>query len=85
MAYSGRVAEAVGYRVVTLLEIPCPAGEPVVETLGGSGCHCRVEDSVIVSALDPSSLGRFCVARDGYLRCPTWQAETERIERERVQ
>lgn len=75
------MAEAIGRRVVSDLEIPCPAGEPVGESLGGSGCHCHIEGTLITSAIDPSSLGRFCTAPDGYLRCPTWQAETHRIER----
>ena len=73
------MAEAIGNRVVRDLEIPCPAGVPIGETLAGSGCHCRIENSVIVSALDPSTLGRFCTPRGGYLLCPTWQAEKHRI------
>jgi hypothetical protein len=70
--------EAVGRRVVANLDIPCPAGEPVGEVLAGSGCYCRVTHSVIASATDPSSLGRFCTSADGYRLCPVWRSDNER-------
>lgn len=72
--------ESVGQRVVVDLTIPCPAGEPVGETLEGSGCLCRLTASVIASATDPRSLGKFCTDADGHKLCPVWQTEKKRIE-----
>lgn len=72
--------EAVGRRVVADLDIPCPAGVPIGEVLAGSGCFCRVTQSVLASATDPSSLGAFCTHRDGYQRCPVWRSDNEERE-----
>lgn len=61
--------------------IQCPAGLPIGETLKGSGCVCRIEDSELLSASDPSSLQRFCL--NDYQDCPTWQAEKDWIHKMR--
>ena len=73
------VVETIGQRVVTDLTIPCPAGEAVGETLQGAACNCRVTKTLVASATDPSSLGRFCTSADGYLLCPVWQDEKQRV------
>lgn len=54
--------------------IACPAGEPIYETVAGSGCRCRIERHSIVAARDPSSL-QFCL--DNYQGCPTWRARRD--------
>jgi len=58
-------------------QIECPAGEPIGETLKGSGCACHVEDNVLLSSTDPASLMRFCLG--DYRICPTWRTEKDWI------
>lgn len=57
--------------------VECPAGEPIGEALAGSGCACRIEESALMAATDPSTLTAFCLGR--YIECPTWQADKHRI------
>lgn len=57
--------------------VRCPAGSAVAETPEGSACRCHVEDTTISLLRDPSSFVHFCMG--DYTRCPTWQAEKERI------
>lgn len=72
-------AETIGQRVVTDLTIPCPAGEPVGETIQGAASNCRITRSLVTSAADPSSLGKFCTSAEGYCDCPVWQEAKQRI------
>jgi hypothetical protein len=62
----------------------CPAGAFIAETIEGSGCRCRVEHESLTASSHPSSLIRFCLSREGYMQCPTWQAEKARVESGRV-
>ena len=64
-------------RLAEDVPIACPAGVAVGESARGAGCHCRVTDSEVSSASDPSSLLAFCANPDGYVRCPVWRAEKE--------
>lgn len=64
-------------RVAVDLPVECPAGAPIGEQLAGAGCRCRVTDTDILSATDPSSLGSFCLDPNGYRTCPVWQADKE--------
>lgn len=57
--------------------VQCPAGEPIGEALAGSGCACRIEESALMAATDPSTLIAFCL--HDYQTCPTWQADKQRI------
>lgn len=57
--------------------VECPGGEPIAETVNGSGVRCRVEHSSILSDQDPKSLILWCCSE--YRTCPTWQAEKDRI------
>lgn len=53
------------------LPVVCPAGERIVETLEGPACRCRIEQSIISAAKDPSSLAGFCMGV--HAMCPTWR------------
>lgn len=64
--------------------IACPAGGVIAETMEGSGCRCRVEHESLTATSSPSSLIRYCLHREGYMACPTWRAEKDRIESGRV-
>lgn len=66
------------------VETACPAGAVIGETIQGSGCRCRVEHESLTATSSPTSLILYCLNRDGYKRCPTWQAEKKRIEAGRV-
>lgn len=69
-----------GLPLVFDFPVECPAGVAIGLGKGGSsGCHCRVEDSDILAAENPSSLMAYCLSAQGHKRCPTWQAEKERI------
>lgn len=60
--------------------VMCPAGSKIGLGRGGSsGCYCAIERSEILAAENPSSLLAYCLPTRGHLRCPTWQAEKERI------
>lgn len=64
--------------------VVCPAGSKIGAGSGGSsGCHCHVEESVILAARDPGTLIHYCLNADGYKRCATWQSEKERIAEQR--
>ena len=39
--------------------------------------------AVVTSRLDPSTFRVFCTAEEGYLGCPVWRAERERIWEQR--
>lgn len=67
-------------RVVADLEIKCPAGTPIAETISGSGCWCRVTSSPLTTGADPRGLEAFCTNADGYRACNVWQADKRAIE-----
>lgn len=54
----------------------CPAGEKI-ENEGVPACHCRIEDSVVSAALDPSSLTKFCLG--DHTTCPTWRFDRDQF------
>jgi hypothetical protein len=62
--------------------VRCPAGTPVFETRGGSGCRCGIEGTTLTAKSDPSSLVTFCLGE--YHLCTTWEAEKLRIEEGRM-
>lgn len=69
-------------------EVTCPAGERINPD-GVPGCFCKIERSVISSALDPSSLVMYCMSsedsdRAGHVRCSTWRADKENRWRRRA-
>lgn len=69
-----------GLPLVFDFPVRCPAGTKIGMGPGGSsGCHCRIEDSDILAARDPGTLTFYCLPETGHQRCPTWQAEKERI------
>lgn len=59
------------------LPVACPAGSGIGEKLEGAGCQCRVTDTPVLSAIDPSSLESYCLDGDGYRECPAWKADKE--------
>jgi hypothetical protein len=66
-----------GLPLVFDAEVVCPAGEPIGETLQGSGCRCHVEDTSLLAATNPSSLIGYCLSSN-YASCPTWRREKNR-------
>lgn len=80
-AYTSRMADTrTGLPLVFNDPVRCPAGSKIgAGPDGSSGCHCSIEDSVILAGRDPGTLTFYCLPETGHQRCPTWQAEKERI------
>lgn len=73
-----------GLPLVFDFPVECPAGTNIGMGKGGSsGCWCAIERSEILAAENPSSLISYCLSAQGHRRCPTWQAEKERIAERR--
>lgn len=64
-------------RIITDALPICPAGAGIAETPGGSACLCRVEDHVIESTKEQSTMALHCYSEQGYMGCPTWRADKE--------
>lgn len=75
---SDAARQRTGLPLVFTPVVACPAGEPIMETIQGSGVHCAITDSEVTSVGDPGSIINFCCSSH-YKRCPVWQAEKERI------
>lgn len=65
-------------------EPPCPAAALVSEAAGGTGCVCRVTESLIDSRRNPSTLQAYCFSSDGYRECPTWRTDREEFWRSKT-
>lgn len=72
-----KVRERVQLPLLINVDVTCPAGLAVGVTPSGSGCRCKIAHETITTGLNPRSLVAFCLA--DYKRCPTWQAEKDRI------
>ena len=55
------------------VEPVCPAAEPVAMVATGSGCRCRIEDHVITTGSEPSTLASYCFG--DYTACSTWRTD----------
>jgi len=66
-------------RLIDQKDVICPAGEACG---AGKAVRCRIEHSTIVAAENPSTVQGFCLGQ--YMLCPTWQAEKQRIEANRI-
>lgn len=55
--------------------VTCPAGVPIGERLEGGGCFCKITETPVLSALDPSSLRAFCAG--DHKQCPVWRRDKE--------
>jgi hypothetical protein len=63
---------------------PCPAAALIAEAVGGTGCMCRITDSLIDSRRDPSTLVAYCFNEPGYQECPVWRADREEMWRSKT-
>jgi hypothetical protein len=61
----------------TSVEPACPAASLISEATGGSGCVCRITNSLVDAAENQSTLARYCFHPIGYQTCPVWRADKE--------
>lgn len=66
----------------TSLEIRCPAGVLLTETVEGPACRCRITHDTIGIAKNPHSIAAFCAGK--YVECPVWRREKKAIAERRL-
>ena len=55
--------------------VVCPAGVRYDDALKGPSCFCRIEESEITCAEQPTTLFRYC--QGDYTECSTWRSDKE--------
>lgn len=84
------MAERARYELERAVCEGCPAAEFIMSVRGAGvevpGVRCRIEHNTLSVRSDPRTVLRWCAqpsvaddTRNGYVQCPTWQYEKDRI------